>query len=219
MHITNESDLNDSNLSLCTFTTTDDLEIMPNPYLRTILSLARYCKYSCISRIEMRRWIIENAKRSTIIDPSIELSGVAFPFDQIAIGDRGCVAKDVSIYFSDKNSRLEIGSDCYIGRNCMIGVYAPLNLGSYVMVAPYCYITTANHSFDKRDIPMLKQSMRAAPVVIEDDVWIGTRVVVLPGVTVGKGAVVAAGSVVNRDIPAYEIWGGTPARFLKHRPK
>ena len=57
-----------------------------------------------------------------------------------------------------------------------------------------------------------------APVVIEDDVWLGTHVVVLPGVTIGKGAIIGASSVVTKDIPAYEVWAGVPAKFIKRRP-
>jgi acetyltransferase-like isoleucine patch superfamily enzyme len=64
---------------------------------------------------------------------------------------------------------------------------------------------------------MQLQGFVGAPIVLEADVWLGTHVVVLPGVTIGRGAIVAAGSVVNRDVPAHEIWGGAPARFLKRR--
>ena len=58
------------------------------------------------------------------------------------------------------------------------------------------------------DIAIKDQGFEGAPITIEDDVWLGTHVVVLPGVTIGRGAIVSAGSVVNRDIPAWEIWGG-----------
>ena len=86
------------------------------------------------------------------------------------------------------------------------------------MIGPFCHILSGNHRFDRRDIPVRKQGHDIAPVAIEDDVWLGTHVVVLPGVTIGKGAIVAAGAVVNKDIPAYEIWGGVPAKFIKERP-
>ena len=64
-------------------------------------------------------------------------------------------------------------------------------------------------------VPIYYQGYIGDPICIEDEVWIGTHVIVLPGVTIGKGAIIAAGSVVNKNVPAYEIWGGSPARFLQ----
>ncbi|MEP1334551.1 MAG: DapH/DapD/GlmU-related protein [Lentilitoribacter sp.] len=59
--------------------------------------------------------------------------------------------------------------------------------------------------------------MKTAPIVIEDDVWLGARVTVLPGISIAQGAIIAAGSVVTKPVPAYEIWGGVPARKLGQR--
>jgi len=106
----------------------------------------------------------------------------------------------------------------YIARNTYIGIFQPISIGAFAQIGAYSYIISANHSYEKRDIPIRLQGYVGAPIVIEDDAWLGTHVVVLPGVTIGKGAIVAAGSVVNRDIPQYEVWGGVPAKFLKNRP-
>lgn len=79
-------------------------------------------------------------------------------------------------------------------------------------------IYTSNHCTDRTDIPMWKQGFtRANPVVIGDDVWIGARVTILPGVHIGKGSVIGAGSVVTKDVPEYSVVGGNPARVLKSR--
>jgi len=79
-------------------------------------------------------------------------------------------------------------------------------------------IFTSNHRTDRLDIPMGGQGMtESRTVVIGNDVWIGARVIILPGVHIGNGAVIGAGAVVTKDVPDYEIWGGNPARFLKSR--
>ncbi|MBP5973266.1 acyltransferase [Brasilonema sp. CT11] len=106
----------------------------------------------------------------------------------------------------------------YIGRNTFIGVFQPITIGEDVLIGAYSYIISGNHCYERRDIPIGAQGFVGAPIVIEDGAWLGTHVVVLPGVTIGKGAIVAAGSVVTKSIPAYEVWGGVPAKFIKNRP-
>ncbi|MUG94040.1 acyltransferase [Scytonema sp. UIC 10036] len=106
----------------------------------------------------------------------------------------------------------------YIGRNTFIGVFHPITIGEASQIGAYSYLISANHCYERRDIPIIEQGFVGAEIVIEDDVWLGTHVVVLPGVTIGQGAIVAAGSVVTKDIPPYQVWGGVPAKFIKHRP-
>lgn len=91
-------------------------------------------------------------------------------------------------------------------------------IGNNVMMGPEVYIYTKNHAHDRVDIPMIDQKYEPErPVTIEDDVWIGSRVTILPSVTVGKGAVIGASAVVTKDVPAYAVVGGNPARVLKMR--
>lgn len=91
-------------------------------------------------------------------------------------------------------------------------------IGKNVMMGPFCLIYTFNHQTARTDIPMIQQGYTAIkPVVIEDDVWIGARVTILGGVTVGKGSVLAAGAVVTKNVPEYSIVGGNPARILRKR--
>jgi maltose O-acetyltransferase len=90
-----------------------------------------------------------------------------------------------------------------IGRDAMIGIQA--------------VILTSSHGHDRTDLPMRLQGMRFAPVDIGCDVWLGARVIVLPGVTVGDGAIVGAGAVVTRDVPPYCVAAGVPATVLRER--
>lgn len=79
-------------------------------------------------------------------------------------------------------------------------------------------VITRNHRFDRTDVPMMKQGFEdEKPVYIGDDVWIGDRVIILPGVHVGNGCVIAAGSVVTKDVPRYTVVGGVPAKVIRER--
>ena len=103
-----------------------------------------------------------------------------------------------------------------------IGVRARLSgkviIGNDVMMAPDVCIYARNHAYDRLDIPMDRQGIAPErPVVIGDDVWIGTRVIILPGVKVGTGAVIGAGAVVTKDVPDYAVVGGNPAYVIKMR--
>ena len=103
-----------------------------------------------------------------------------------------------------------------------IGIRAQINgkavIGKNVMMGPDVCMYARNHAFDRTDIPMNQQGFTPEkPIVIEDDVWIGARVIILPGVHIGTGAVVGAGAVVTKDVPDYAVVGGNPARILKMR--
>jgi acetyltransferase-like isoleucine patch superfamily enzyme len=92
-----------------------------------------------------------------------------------------------------------------------------LVIGNYVRIAPHVMIIGANHRFDDPDIPICKQGLKMAPVIIEDNVWIGGRVNIICGITVGTGAVIAAGSVVTKDVPPFCVVAGVPAKVIKWR--
>jgi maltose O-acetyltransferase len=114
------------------------------------------------------------------------------------------------------------GEGIFIGDNSGIGIKAQLTghirIGKNVMMAPDVVIVTANHEFVRAEVPMAEQGFREGePVVIEDDVWIGTRVIILPGVHVGSGAVIGAGAVVTRDVPDRAVAAGNPARVIRFR--
>lgn len=92
-----------------------------------------------------------------------------------------------------------------------------ITIGSGVRIAPYVFIIAANHRFEDPERPIYQQGLAYAPVTIEDDVWIGARVAVTAGVTIGRGSVIGAGAVVTRDIPPYSIAVGVPAKVVKSR--
>ena len=85
------------------------------------------------------------------------------------------------------------------------------------MMGPNVTILTHTHIIDRTDIPMGQQGMRIAEVVIGNDVWIGMRVIIMPGIKIGDGAVIGAGAVVTKDVPDFAIVGGVPAKIIKYR--
>lgn len=116
------------------------------------------------------------------------------------------------------------GGRIRIGDNCSINPYTVLYghgegllIGNNVLIAGHCLIIPANHVFTRTDIPINRQGTSSKGIIIEDDVWIAAGCRILDGVTIGKGSIVAAGSVVNRSVEPYSIVGGVPARLIKSR--
>ncbi len=114
--------------------------------------------------------------------------------------------------------------DIHLGNYSGIGAHSHIGgktyIGDYVMMGPEVVIYETNHCFDRTDIPMCEQGFQEPqPVHIGNDVWIGRRVIILPGVTIGDGCVIGAGAVVTKDIPPYSVAVGNPARVVRSRKK
>ena len=111
--------------------------------------------------------------------------------------------------------------DVSIGDNTQISERSRLrnvSIGNNVLIAPEVYVLHSGHCYERTDISMLEQGETFYPLtIIEDDVWIGARSIILPGRKIGKGAIVAAGSVVVKDVESYSIVGGNPAYLIKYR--
>ncbi len=125
--------------------------------------------------------------------------------------------KKVNIEHGAKfSARTSLGDYSGIGVNARIN--GTCTIGDYVMMGANVTVITHNHAFDRTDVPMMQQGFEEErPVVIGNDVWIGDRVVILPGVHVGDGSIIAAGAVVTRDVPPYAIVGGVPAKVIRMR--
>jgi maltose O-acetyltransferase len=112
-------------------------------------------------------------------------------------------------------TNLSIGKCCEINENTFIqGAY----IGDHVMIAPGVCLLANMHKHENIEVPMILQGKdKGMAVRLENDVWLGRNVIVMPGITINQGAIVAAGAVVTRDIPAYCIYGGVPAKLIKKR--
>jgi maltose O-acetyltransferase len=113
--------------------------------------------------------------------------------------------------------RVSIGSHSGIGINARFYGVGDITIGNTVIMGPDCVILTENHRFADVGNPIGGQGKDVAAVVIEDDVWIGIRVMILPGVTIGRSSVIGAGAVVTKDIPPYSVAAGVPARVIRRR--
>ncbi len=112
---------------------------------------------------------------------------------------------------------LEIGNNVGIAQNCFIQVRGKVIIGNNVIFGPNVSIFSENHRFDRNDVPINLQGESRKGVKIEDGVWIATRAIILDGVTIGKNSIIAAGSIVTKDVPENSIVGGVPAKVLKYR--
>lgn len=109
--------------------------------------------------------------------------------------------------------------DVVIGDYTRIGIHntiiGPVCIGSHVNLAQGITVTALNHNFEDKEKRIDEQGITTKPIIIGDDVWIGANAVILPGVTIGKHCVVAAGAVVTKDVPDNTIVGGVPAKEIK----
>ena len=111
---------------------------------------------------------------------------------------------------------ISVGDRSGLGLDCL--VMGPLTLGRDVMVGPRCMFVSQAHNTGDVSLPMTDQGMAEdRPIVVEDDVWFGAAVIVLPGVRVGHGSVIGAGSIITKDVPPFACVAGSPARVVKYR--
>jgi galactoside O-acetyltransferase len=122
-------------------------------------------------------------------------------------------------FFNAEGGAISVGDNCRFNVNVHINASCggKISIGKDCLIGPNVIMRTANHSFDRIDIPILAQGHKCDDIIIEDDVWLGSNVIILPGVRIGKGAVIGAASVVTKDIPAMAVAVGVPAKIKKYR--
>jgi maltose O-acetyltransferase len=134
----------------------------------------------------------------------------------IQIGRHAALQLGTRIWFNSLSEVRETGSrvgiGTRIGRDCLLDTRGGLRIGDHVSISPEVAILTADHDRDAQGFPMRRRA-----VVIEDRAWLGMRAMILPGVRIGRGAVVAAGAVVTRDVEPLTIVAGVPARVVGQR--
>ena len=135
---------------------------------------------------------------------------------KISYGNDCIIERNVSLYAME--GPIHIGDQNYIGwGSSIIAGPGGVHLGSHVLIAHNCSLLAQNYEIQDINQPIHYDRMTSQGIVVEDEVWIGTQVSVLDGVRIGRGAVVAAGAVVTKDVKPYSVVGGVPARFIKMR--
>lgn len=110
-----------------------------------------------------------------------------------------------------------LGDMSGVGVNCYISCGDKVTIGDRVLMGPEVMIYTTNHVWDSLEKTYVGKGLIYKPVFVHDDVWLGSRSIILQGVTIGKGATVAAGSVVTKDVPPYSVVAGVPAKVIKYK--
>lgn len=145
----------------------------------------------------------------------VELNGKK----QIRIGRRTNIHSYTTLSVWSKNGNLCIGDDVSIGSGCHITAVNRIKIGNGVLLGKYVTITDNSHGNNIRSeseiMPMYRPVVSKGGVCIGDNVWIGEKATILPGVSIGDGAIIGANSVVSKDVPPYSIAAGIPAKVIK----
>ena len=136
----------------------------------------------------------------------------------IRIGD-GFGAGEYAAIYASGDGRIEIGDHVALNERVMLNADngGVIVVGEYVMFGPGTILRACNHNFSDPTRPMRHQGHEKGAIIVEDDVWFGAKVVVVPNVRIGRGAVIGAGAVVTRDVEPFTIVGGVPARQIGRR--
>lgn len=182
-----------------------------NPKLKRILDGL------IMNQVETRpRWYIrllaplyQHRGRHSVIHRSVRMDTP--PYRRFSLGDHSVIES-----FSCVNNAV---GDIVIGHHTRIGLHntviGPVTIGNHVNLAQGITVTALNHNFSDTDKRIDEQGVSTTPVTLGDDIWVGANAVILPGVTIGNHAVVAAGAVVTKDVPPYTLVGGVPAKIIK----
>lgn len=115
-------------------------------------------------------------------------------------------------FYTDYGLNIDIGKNVFINHACTLMSIGGITIQDNVLIGPKVNIITADHLID----PDKRDSIIASPILIKKNAWIGTNSTILRGITIGNNSVIAAGSVVNCDVPDNCVFGGVPAKFIKH---
>ena len=185
--------------------------------LKTSPELKRWLDFIIMNQRDARpRWYIrmlaplyQHRGRGSKIYRSVRMDTP--PYRTFSLGRQSVVESYCCI--NNAVGDVVIGDHTRIGIHCT--VIGPVTIGSHVNLAQGITATALNHNFEDTGKRIDQQGVSTIPVVIGDDVWIGANAVILPGVTIGKHCVVAAGAVVTKDVPDFTVVGGVPAKILK----
>ena len=177
--------------------------------------LRKHLKFTWQNRIRafLQRRRLEFLGENVHIDKNVEF--LRFP-KRISVDDEVVIKEGARICTANEKASIRIGKRTTVGYHTFIFASEKIEIGDDCLIAAFVYIVDSNHQ-TARDRKINEQPNVTAEIKIGSDVWIASNVTILKGIEIGDGAVIAANSVVNQNVPAYEIWGGSPARKIGER--
>lgn len=163
---------------------------------------------------EKARMMLERKFPGVAFGVGVQVIGLDF----VRIGDGSCIGDHswINDCLRDRAARLEIGKYVLIGRGGVISTAGRLEIGDFTILAPGVFIADADHVFDDPFQPVLQQGVTAGrSVIVEENCWFGMQAKAFGDVTIGRGSVVAAGSIVRKSVPPFCVVAGAPARVVK----
>ena len=179
--------------------------------------LKKFVDWMIMNQVQTRpRWFIrmlaplyQHRGKHSVVHRSARMDTP--PYRKFSLGDYSVIESFACI--NNAVGDVIIGDHTRIGlHNTIIG---PVTIGCHVNLAQGITVTALNHNFEDSDKRIDEQGVSTAPVIIEDDIWIGANAVILPGVTIGNHSVVAAGAVVTKNVPPHSLVAGVPAKIIK----
>jgi acetyltransferase-like isoleucine patch superfamily enzyme len=152
--------------------------------------------------------------QGVVFEPGV----LVFHPESIYLGSNVYIGHQAILHGYTKNA-LRVGSDTWIGPQCFLHSGGGLHIGNRVGIGPGVRIITSSHREEGVAVPILFSDLEFAEVIVEDDCDIGVGAIVLPGVRIGRGALVGAGAVVTSDVPSFAVVAGVPARMLRNRDR
>jgi acetyltransferase-like isoleucine patch superfamily enzyme len=163
--------------------------------------------------VRLRSYVTGDIPVTTQFDGPVHAAGRV----RLSLGEHCRLGRDV-FFETVESGSIKLGAHVRINAGCVFVSYSRIEIGSHCLIGEYVSIRDADHGTEVGEFMRL-QSHCFAPITIGGDVWVGRGAVILKGVTIGDGAVVAANSVVAKDIPSWAIVAGAPARVLRYRQR
>lgn len=179
-----------------------------------IIFALRY-KYEPIALV--RTWYYRSIGMSIGRGTALRRLYITWPH-QVQVGTSCRIEHDVYFHYDgifSEGPSIIIGSNTFIGHHCEFNINLSITIGRHGLIAAGCKFIDHNHNAGYLDRINRVSDPMGAPIIIGEYVWLGVNVVVLAGVKIGDGAVLAAGSVVTKSVPSGQLWGGVPARLIR----
>jgi acetyltransferase-like isoleucine patch superfamily enzyme len=171
------------------------------------------------THVKVRHGYQLSAGKNLILDDNVSIN--ALSTDGIVMGDHVSIARDSILFctgvIAQKGKGITIGNRTGIGARAFLAGQGGITIGDDVITGPNIQVFSENHNFDDLNQIIKDQGVTKQPTIIGNNCWIGGNVTILAGVSIGNGCVIAAGSVVNKSVPANSVVAGVPAKVIKSR--